>query len=517
MSGPDPTLDQLRRSNPEPSLDALDDNELALIFSTLQERRPSMTTTRTPPRTPGTREQRRWLKPVLAFGSALIIVLVAIGGGLLLLRGTALPPAAAPTTTVPQVATTTPASTTEAPTITTAAPADTPQAVPPLDPGAAWEVVASGEETPTMAVAFIDGIGWIAVGGPYVMVSQNSAEWVKADTAGVILDNAGFLSGVVAGGPGALAYGRTCEGGGDFGYEPFPCPQEPVLFSSADGLTWKRVTSDTFRGCVDHEAAECYAGITDLAVAADGSLIAAGPDPTTRDGIEAAPYVTESAVWSSTDGESWQRHDIALDAIVPDGWNAGGESLGQIVHTSDRWLASFSVWRWLPDDEFEEGYTILLESSDGADWRIVETSDTFLHAGPDDIVAGPNGVLAIGGQTTWWSTDGQEWVQSTIPGENWFDRAIALDSGFIVYNREGPKAFAFTRDGIEWTVFAGDDDLTGVGWNEVSGIDVGADTGDGISTTLIGVGYHGLDYGESEGETTPPEPVIMHWSGYWSG
>jgi hypothetical protein len=509
-------LEQLRRSNPEPSLDALDDNELALIFSTLEETRLSTTTTRTPQRTPRTRGPRGWFKPALAFGSALVLVLVAIGGGLLLLRGTALQPAAEPTTTVPQVATTTPASTTEAPT-TTAAPATTPQAVPPLDPGAAWEVVVSGGETPTMAVAFIDGIGWIAVGGPYVMVSQNSAEWVKADTAGVILNNAAFLSGVVAGGPGALAYGRTCEGGGDFGYEPFPCPQEPALFSSTDGLTWERVTSDAFHGCVDRDTAECYAGITDLGVTTNGSLIAAGPDPTTRDGIEAAPYVTESAVWSSTDGESWQRHDIALNAIVPDGWNAGSESLGQFMHTNDRWLAFFSVWRWLPDDEFEEGYTILLESSDGSDWRIIDTGDTFLDAGPDDVVAGPNGLLAIGGQTTWWSTDGQEWVQSTIPGENWFDRAIALDSGFIVYNREGDPAFAFTRDGIEWTAFAGDDDLGGVGWNEIAGIDVTADAGDGISTTLVGVGYHGLDYGEDESDGGPPEPVIMRWSGVWSG
>ncbi len=503
-------------ANPVPDVDVVrrEFDASTVDLATLESRSRSMDTKHLQHLEP-VAPPRRQLHPALAFATALVVVLVTVAGGIFLMRGDTQPVVAEPTTTVASVTITVPPVTTTAPPPTTAAPPIT--VAPPTPPpfGVGWQVVVeAGSKQPTMAVEFVDGIGWIAVGGPHVMTSADSTNWVDADTEGVILDDAGFLMGVVAGGPGVLAYGRTCEGGGDFGHEPFPCPQEPALYGSADGLTWERITSDAFHGCVGNEAMECYAGMDDLAISAGGSLLATGSDPTSRDGVESAPYVVESAVWSSEDGRSWQRYDVALDTFVPDGWNAGSESLERLVHTGDRWLAFLPVWRWLPDADFEEGYTILLESPDGTVWTVVETGDTFVEAGPDDVVSGPNGLLAIGGQTTWWSADGQEWVQSNIPGDYWYDRAIAIDSGFIAYTREGPTAFAFAPDGITWTTFAAGDDLADVGWNALAGIDTITEQGAGVETTLVGVGYRWSGEGEEGGS---PEPVIMRWSGVWSG
>ncbi len=449
-------------------------------------------------------QPRRRLHPALVFTAALVVVLVTVTGGIFLMRGDTQSVVDEPTTTVAPVTSTVPPVTTTAPPPTTAAPPVTVAAPTPPPLGEGWQVVVeAGNKQPTMAVEFVDEIGWIAVGGPHVMMSANGTNWVEADAEGVILDDAGFLTGVVAGGPGALAYGRTCEFQG--------CPQEPTLYGSTDGLTWERITSDAFRGCVGSEPTECYAGIGDLAASSDGSLLAAGPDATSRSGAEGDPYITESAIWTSEDGVLWQRHDIELNAFAPEGWNVWSENPEHLIHTGDRWLAMLWIGRYVAERDDWDDSAILIESADGAEWIVVDTSEAFAEGSPNQIVSGPGGVLAIGGQTTWWSPDGHEWTQSDISGDYWYDRVIALESGFLAYTREGPTVFAFSPDGVTWTTIEAGDDLESIRWNALSELQTGTEL------TLVGVGYRLSDPAEGEEGGVPSGSVITHWSGDWTG
>jgi hypothetical protein len=497
-------------ANPVPDVDVVQRAfDASLVdLAVLELRSKTMDTKYVEQLEPAAPPQRR-IHPALVFASALVVVFVTVAGGIFLMRGDTQSVVDEPTTTAAPVTSTVPSVTTTAPPPTTAAPPVTVAAPIPPPLGEGWQVVVeAGDNQPTMAVEFVDGIGWIAVGGPHVMTSADGTTWIEADTEGVIISDAGFLRGVTAGGPGILAWGSTCEGGGDFPWESLPCPQEPAIWTSTDGAVFERIPDQAaFVGCAD-EAGECYSGISELVAADDGSLIAAGPDRTIGSGE--GRYETTSVVWTSNDALIWQRYEIDLDALTPDDWDVMSESIEQLIYTGDRWLARLELDRYIPEIDDWEGKSILLSSADGIAWSVADTGDAFIDGYPDDIARSADGLLAVGGQTTWWSTDGQYWVLSRIPGDSWFDRVMALDSGFVLYTREGPTAFAFSSDGITWTTFSGDDDLDGVGWNDLAGIDTVAEIGDGVKTSFVGVGYRWSGDDEVGG---PPESVIMYWSG----
>lgn len=80
-------LERLRAADPAPNDARIDPDELSTIFSVLEERRGAVTT-QTPirPREQPTTE-RRWLRPALAFGFAVMVVMLAVGLGVFLLGG----------------------------------------------------------------------------------------------------------------------------------------------------------------------------------------------------------------------------------------------------------------------------------------------------------------------------------------------------------------------------------------------------------------------------------------------
>lgn len=498
-------------ANPVPDVDTVrsEFGASSADLTTLESRSRIMDTRHVDQLEPADSRQRR-LNPALAFAAALVVAFVAVAGGVLLMRGGEAPVAGEPTTTATP---TTAALTTEAPT-TTALPEAPPSPFPPLDPGAAWEIVASGEmEVPTMAVTFVDGIGWIAVGGPYVMVSDNSADWISGDSDGVLFEDAAFLTGVVAGGPGAIAYGRTCEANGDFSWEPTPCPQEPVLYGSADGLVWERIDDDAFIGCSADEGMECYAGVNEVATSGTGTLLATGPDRVTPS-EQANRYDVDTAVWTSADGRSWTRHDIDLASFVPADWSIMAESFDHVVHTGDRWIAFLLINRYVPAIDDWEGQIIVVESSDGAEWTVVDTGETFVGAYVAEVVSGPQGMLAIGGDAVWWSDDGNDWHRADLPTGEEYSQAVALESGFIVASRETPGTmFAFSPDGATWTVFERDDDLTGAEFGDLAVREVAGPRGE-VVITLVAVG-HRFEPGGGE-EEGPVGSAIWRWEGYWA-
>jgi hypothetical protein len=459
---------------------------------TSQELRPGVAIT---PR----RVRRRWHPAVVFVVAAVAVLLIGVP---LLLFGVS---RSAPVAEEPPVTITVPPATTAAPTTTTPSTTVTTTPVPPASPlpalGTAWEIVASGDEVPTMAVEFVADVGWIALGGPYVMVSADGRDWEHGDPDGVIIADAAFLSGVTAGGPGAIAWGRTCEGNGDFSWEPVPCEQEPVVYLSEDGVTWQRARNDAFIGCRG-ETGECYAGVESVAVAADGRIIAAGPDRTT--GQEGAGYETDAVVWTSNDaGQTWVRHAIAPDDYVREGWYVSTESLTGLAHIGGRWIGFTGNERYLPDADDWENELLLLESDDGTTWLPVTTAEPFTVTwSVVELVRGPEGLVGILGDGLWTTTDGSAWQRGTLEdgGESGADlhRITALDSGFVVTGSE-TGSFLFSSDGVTWQIIH-TEVLDSVAWNDIGG----------HGNTLTAVGYAGTDL--EDGEQGAWQPAIWLWT-----
>src|SRR5271157_2243601 len=116
--------------------------------------------------------------------------------------------------------------------------------------------------------------------------SDAGATWTRLDTGATTFADSG-VSGIVKTPSGLLAWGRagepvcTGEGAGTT-CGPFPV----MLWTSADGAAWKRITDlTTFKG----------ATIADITLSPQG-LVAVGDTGW-----------TEPAIWVSATGETWQR------------------------------------------------------------------------------------------------------------------------------------------------------------------------------------------------------------------
>jgi hypothetical protein len=423
---------------------------------------------------------KRRLQPALTFAVALIVVVAAIGGVALLMRGDTAPVVDEPTTTAAQSVTTeAPVTTIATPATTVAEPAPPPPTVPQLDEG--WDVATLGpQETTWTAVEYVDGIGWLAMGGSSVMLSTNGADWMESDGGATLNDDAAYITGIVPGGPGVLAYGWTCEG------ERCPVDQGPALYGSADGLAWERITSDAFRGC-GQLTADCFSGIQSMAAGPDGSLIASGVD------------TGESVIWTSADGQNWERQSIDLMSLVPEGSMLMDENVTGLTALGDRWLGFVNTYSWPDDAEFEQGRAILIESTDGIEWSIVDTGQAFAEAVPWHVTAGPGGIVAIDGSHIWHSADGSGWTVTEVSdiGDADLLHPVALPSGFVVAggSMEGPGVvLVSSNDGTDWSTFSSIERLDYAVFHGFAA----RETADGIEMVGVGAQFGEGDWTEQE-------------------
>lgn len=97
-----------------------------------------------------------------------------------------------------------------------------------------------------------------------------------------------------------------------------------------------------------------------------------------------------------------------------------------------------------------------------SDWMRLPATGVFRAAMMTRIVAGPAGLLALGGTDgpgfiTWWSRDGLEWTRSGYAGIAVAGDAVAVADGFLVLGKvgDGPdaeRAMAWrSADGAQWT------------------------------------------------------------------
>ena len=252
--------------------------------------------------------------------------------------------------------------------------------------------VFGGQGEQAMRSVTVGGPGLVAVGDGGdgvvgVWVSEDGTDWhrVAHDQAAFGGNGEQAMISVTAGGPGLVAVGRD----GPIG------SSSAAVWTSQDGLSWQRTADDpTVFGDGD--------GQVMISVTAGGpGLVAVG-----RDGPRES---SSAAVWTSTDGLSWQR--IAPDppvfgegeGQVMNAVTAGGPGLVAVGEAGAR--DAVAVWT----------------SADATSWqRVPHDPAVFGGGGEQDMTAvttGGPGLVAVGyeGETgassaaVWTSEDGLSW------------------------------------------------------------------------------------------------------------
>ena len=303
--------------------------------------------------------------------------------------------------------------------------------------------------------------GLVAVGnsGSAVSSSGNAAVWTSIDSESwrrVPHDESVFGGGSVHGWMfdvtvwegGLVAVGL--EGDGEQGYV--------VVWTSDDGEDWRRVPHDesVFRSDGGHTFE------MNAVTAWDGGLVAVGRD------------WRSAAVWSSDDGEHWQRvpHDESV---------FGGEGSVQAMSDVTVWEGGLVAVGLEGDGEHYTSAAVWT-SVDGEHWVRVP-HDEFVFGGDfggwmTDVTAWEGGVVAVGQvfgdnnklATVWTSVDGEHWVR--VPHDEFVfggdfeydDRAYevrltdvtAWEGGLVAVGFEGSSGSNPDGDAAVWASVDGE-------------------------------------------------------------
>ena len=256
------------------------------------------------------------------------------------------------------------------------------------------------------------GPGLVAVGyeADSPGMEENAAVWTSVDGLNwrrVPRDEAVFggpdnqgMENVTAGGPGLVAVGYD-ESGGD---------RDAAVWTSVDGLTWRRVPHDeAIFGGAGWQAME--------SVAAGGpGLVAVGYDASDRG----------AAVWTSTDGVAWTPvpyDDAVFGSSRMESVAAAGPGLVAVGSDSSGGDPDGAVWT----------------SADGLSWIRVPP-DEAVFGGPGweemyGVAAAGLGVIAVGHERSgddwnavvWTSADGLTWTRARSDGGDfggWYDQGM---------------------------------------------------------------------------------------------
>lgn len=203
----------------------------------------------------------------------------------------------------------------------------------------------------------------------------------------------GWIAAVTPGGPGYVAVGGTvgCSDDSSFWQSDLSGPHQncrggAAAWVSADGLTWERVESQSFRGdaALDQFMNDVTVGPAGLVAVGAAPVI----DPDRPDG-----YVDRPGIWLSPDGRQWELlpHDEDLFS--------GVEEMMRIVTFGDRLVAVAGTKAWV--------------SSDGRNWEQVDV-DRFSTGAVLDLTVWNGTLVAVGERddhpAVWTSDDGFNWT-----------------------------------------------------------------------------------------------------------
>jgi hypothetical protein len=376
---------------------------------------------------------------VIASIAAASVAVLMVAGALLIIPGdgpgSEAPPqvSTAPSPSVP--GTSVPAAATSEPTTTI-----NPAGLAALGDG--WEVVA---ERPA-GIRFVGGVshapgfGYVLTDGfppGVIALSSDGIEWRATDFDAMLPGESVSVTGVARGDSGLIAFGERCAS-----------PEEscvPAIWVSVDGITWDSIEDDSlFMGCRE-VAGECHVSLYGSAVTPDGHVVVLGIDPAVECGDGC--YDITNVAWSSTDGSQWERHEIDVEALLPEGWLGMYNVQHPLAYTGTRWLTFVTLMN-------EPTGTVFLESEDGARWSVVDTGNTFDGRAVEYIAIGERGIVVHDFWSVWFSPDGFEWVLGDLAGGP-LGSVAALDDGFMVTgtNRTTGEITSiwYSPSGTTWT------------------------------------------------------------------
>jgi len=238
---------------------------------------------------------------------------------------------------------------------TSVAPSPSPSAPATAQVGLAWERVTDPDLVGVngrLRGVIAGGPGAIAWGrvegiGPRIWTSPNGRDWMAAalevpNDPDYTTDNNGGVFDVTAGGPGYVAVGWYMRG-----------PEAanlvvPLVWTSTDGRTWRRVP--TGRAFAD--------SMVSRAIGWKGELLAFGSGPWA--GVQSAPPI----VWTSKDGVSWTRSTPRLPASVGEPQFAEEMTASADALWSSGWVGVTTI------DDPHLGQPPRLTSRDGRTWTI---------------------------------------------------------------------------------------------------------------------------------------------------
>lgn len=325
---------------------------------------------------------------------------------------------------------------------------------------AAWTRVDLGDRACPEGVAVrgsvvvaVGSVGTCHSGGGYAPAAWYSPD--GTDWSGASINDpeqrAGTLLGVVAGPAGFVAWGYIGNILESFDEDPiFQEPYAAAPWVSTDGMSWAPVA--------DREPfARSY--ITGIAAGGPG-LVAVGFEPSGAD------QASRPVIWTSADGQAWQRIDDALPQADPQQqihiggngshlvvWSLGGDGVTRLWTSADgvTWQAipdlpvsaydNVSGIGWFDDEliafgsrevadpgstlpctkdqvvanHCHQAATILVS---GPDWELLPESAIPDGASIVGMLARPTGFLAFGsapeGPAIWSSADGRVWSRLSL-------------------------------------------------------------------------------------------------------
>ena len=488
----------VRAANPYPSVDAVAaSEELARMDALVRlgtgsgsvpsmDGRDIMQTQQEPPR--GT---SRWTRSGwVAAGFAFVVVLV-VGFGLALLRapfgGEDLTVAVQPTSTIQAPSSTVPEPTVTVATVPIGLLADT-----------TWQQVGTEVTGPVVGLSDIAAIGSGLVAAGFnpgedfrqdgvILMSQDGVSWVRVGvTDPALTTGTALIDTIIEGGPGLIAVGRSCED------NSFPCDAGPfpTAWTSVDGSSWTR-------SVVEAEIGD----MTDVVVS-DSGLVAAG---SVTEFDEEGVLWTRPTVWISDDGVEWSR-TWQGEASVNEEYPPSRGVVGGLAVDPDGLMIAFGK----TDDGTGGAVVAVWSSIDGETWERIEADSVAFTAEigvmPMDASWGPNGFVMVGTEVVgknrfsggpevdvavWHSPDGRGWTRIDTSDQD-FGTTGSLSSivgNELGFTAAGPYGFGLGRGPVSvWT------STDGMTWNSAGTVDgeyagaiIATDTGTLIAgQTLIG-------------------------------
>jgi hypothetical protein len=285
-----------------------------------------------------------------------------------------------------------------------------------------------GNQFVTGAAAYRDG--FVVIGYRFISdqdvtgmiwTSPNGVDWTSVDEPEAKLDDA-ELSWITTDGSTLLAIGARRPGDGAVG-------PPPVVWSSSDGGTWRRVA--------DSPPVLADVGVRSLA-GHDGRFLVLGVD---RGGNGRLVSTTDGVEWTRIETDAFGNDEINTIAPYRGGWIAVGAQHSVEPPAPGRRPTSARAW-W---------------SADGTTWARAAVAE-----GPalTNVYPGAAGVFGIGSpdcggcvsSANLWAGDGRGWRLLGPDRLTW--PAYAGDgSRIIAWDFQGGGSFAWSTDGLAWTPF----------------------------------------------------------------